>query len=297
MIFEPKESFFTPIKICTMSISNKVDFTFQDSSILDKLNANNGIPVIKSNQGIKIHIPYIVNHLKFIRKIIERFCKTIKTKKKHGNGSCMNSSLSFYLNADDTIKDKIYNIKLFANGYYQITGVIDPDITKIQPYIDKFLSVLSSISDKPVLNVFPKYNVDMQNFKFKINKPDILFKLSKLSEVFQKHKLGLLDCSCNLICNSIGWVIYLVIFGIESSLLDIKFHNPNNNLEIPKKKTDNKEERPVKSKKPKTISIAISKNMKINLQGGISDFSVNSGIMEYIKTILYTHFNLFIVQN
>jgi hypothetical protein len=114
-----------------------------------------------------------------------------KSKRKlQGTGKYFSSQITFEIYNPDN--DKIYKIKLFRNGGFQVPGVKKPDMTDLLKPIHVLQDYLrNEFMDE---NIQVQYFISvMRNYICRLTNPDLLIRLNDLETLFKTQKENFSD--------------------------------------------------------------------------------------------------------
>lgn len=274
----PHQKIFTPLVPSTLTAKGKFSgIYFNEEDIIDMLTPPVGGYILKicCNYGIIINQAPDYVALPVRARISNRGRKPkLKTKSKRklqGNGRYFSSQITFEIYNPDS--GKIYKIKLFRNGGFQVPGVNRPEMTDlIRP-----IKILRSYLREEFMddNIDVQYFISvMRNYICRISNTNMLIRLNELETLFKNQK----DTDDNS-------PIYDLIDEIGENLNlqcvdDIKEYIGKKNNDIGIAEIQNNCERyfglilkfyrPVSWKMNKRTTIKILRSGKINIDGGNS---------------------------
>ena len=244
----------TPLKICLSVGVGKISIAFHERDNIPLMKANDVVKVVKSNFYQDVHSSFDYRPKQRTKKWKKKNTSNGCERKITGTGTCMNSSISFMI-LTETNKCKYYDIRIYRNGIYQIPGIVTENYDDA---IDKFNLLVEYLGQyfSEVKHIEP-LRIIMKNYRFvaregyRINF-DLLFKLLNKSKSNQEH--------------------FVTSYITGSPMMYVKFKTPT------EKKVD------------KMITVSISTNGKINIQGGIADPKYVNEIYSYLIYIFRHEF-------
>lgn len=219
----------------------------------------------------------------------------IKSKRKvQGNGRYFSSQITFEVY--NPTNERIYKIKLFRNGKFQVPGVSNKDISDLIHPINTMVEYLREEFMDP--DIKPVYFISvMRNYKCKFANPDLFVYIKKLELKLMEEKIRTIDPDdivetlnnnssmpielCGEIvsymnnCQNVMKIAEIQNNPERYGGLIIKFYRP-----IPWHEE--------KAKKEKRTTIKILRSGKINFDGGISENQVR---------VLYYWLQWFIIKH
>jgi TATA-box binding protein (TBP) (component of TFIID and TFIIIB) len=186
------EKLFTELKPSTLTAKGKIcNISFSEEDIIDMLTIplNGYILEIGCNYGVLVNPSpdYIKPEPK--KRISNRGRKPKKKPKNkrkiQGSGKYFSSQITFNIyNVDN---DKIYKIKLFRNGGFQVPGVKRPDMTDLI----KPIGILCDYLKKEFMDdeINAKYVISvMRNYICRIINLNVLVRLNELETMLKNKK-------------------------------------------------------------------------------------------------------------
>ena len=293
---------FTELMPSTLTAKGKFSrINFIEEDIIDMLSTPVGGYILKigCNYGVKINLTpnYIKPPIKVRTSNRGRKpkIKPVSKRKMQGSGDFFSSQITFDIYNPNN--SKIYKIKLFRNGGFQVPGINKPDMTDLIVPIKILQTYLKEefMDDSIEIEYFISV---MRNYICRIENNNLLIRLNDLETLFKKLKdtensnpvielVDLLHDKHNLLCcdsikeyigqknNTIG------IAEIQNNCerysgLIIKFY------------------RPVQWRMDKRTTIKILRSGKINIDGGNSVeesyelyYWLESMFSEHFTSILY----------
>lgn len=182
---------FTPLNPSTLTVNGRFsNISFDESAIIDMLTIEPGSHVLK----IGCNFGEIVNPAPPRESIRKAKIKSnrgrkpkikVSTRKKQGSGEYFSSQITFEIFNQDN--DKIYKIKLFRNGMFQVPGGRETSMYDLIRPIEILRDTLRTQFVDP--DIQPLYLLSvMRNYKCRINDDELLVHLDKLSEVLMAEK-------------------------------------------------------------------------------------------------------------
>jgi len=193
---KPDDKIFTEMIPSTLTAKGKfTNVCFNEEDIIDMLTVPNGGYILKicCNYGILENANPDYTKPAPRTRVSNRGRKP-KTKPKskrklQGTGKFFSSQITFEIYNQET--DKIYKIKLFRNGRFQVPGVNKPDMSDLVTPI----KILRDYLREEFLdtNIEVSYFISvMRNYICKIQNRQLLIRLNELETLF-KNKKELLD--------------------------------------------------------------------------------------------------------
>jgi len=152
---------FTPLRISTLVTTGHVGTKISIQKIFDQI-ANHCIPIGYPDEGF-LKIESGENAIGFSSR-------DILSKRKVSKNCFFNqATIVIRKKREDSIGFKEVNIKIFANGGFQMTGITSEDYSKLvlEWLIEKFKSFTTSISETPLK--MEKFSVQLLNSDYKVN--------------------------------------------------------------------------------------------------------------------------------
>lgn len=187
-----KNDIFTPLVSSTLTIKGAFsNIMFNEQEIINTLEKPNGGNILKicCNYGEIINENPNYKYPETKKRVSNRGRKPkvrIQSKRKlQGSGKYFSSQITFEIYNDDN--DKIYKIKLFRNGGFQIPGGRCPymtDLIKPIKILQEYL--ISQFLDADIKVVY-LISV-MRNYICKLINPHLLIKLNELECILKENK-------------------------------------------------------------------------------------------------------------
>ena len=159
---ESKSLVFTPLRISTLVTTGHFGTTLHIQKIFDQF-AERCIPIGYPDEGFL--------KIEYREKAIGFSSRDVLSKRKVSKNSFFNQTTIVVrkLREDTICHFKEVNIKLFANGGFQMTGVTSEEYSKntLNWLIEQFKSFSIPISDKPLK--MDKFSVQLLNSDYKVN--------------------------------------------------------------------------------------------------------------------------------
>jgi hypothetical protein len=197
-----------------------------------------------------------------------------KNKRKiQGTGKYFSSQITFEVfNKNNS---KIYKIKIFRNGNFQIPGVKTPDMTDLLEPLTCLKKYFNHIIDEDV-NISYILSV-MRNYTCRVKNIDLTILLDNLEEVFNLEKNSELDTNYNIYYNLCRKYVNNkfaknIIYYLDTSSIDTICEINNNCERYPGLLI--KFNKPTPNKENKKLTIKILSSGKINFDGGNSELEV-----------------------
>jgi hypothetical protein len=186
------ERIFTEIVPSTLTAKGKFsNISFNEEEIIEFMTPPNGgyILQICCNYGVLVNPNPNYKQPPIKARVSNRGRKP-KTKPKskrklQGTGKYFSSQITFEIYNPDN--DKIYKIKLFRNGGFQVPGVKKPDMTDLLKPIHVLQNYLrNEFMDE---NIQVQYFISvMRNYICRLFNPDLLIRLNDLETFFKTQK-------------------------------------------------------------------------------------------------------------
>lgn len=188
----PSQKIFTPLVPSTLTAKGRfTGINFNEEDIIDMLTTPVGGYILKicCNYGVIINESpdYIAPPVR--SRISNRGRKPkLKPKSKRklqGSGKYFSSQITFEIY--NTVSKKIYKIKLFRNGGFQVPGVNKPDMTDLIIPITILRDYLREEFVDDTITV--KYFISvMRNYICRLFNPNMLIRLNELETLFKTQK-------------------------------------------------------------------------------------------------------------
>ena len=153
---------FTPLRISTLVTTGHLGTNLQIQKIFDQF-SQNCIPIGYPDEGFL--------KIEFGEKAIGYSSRDVLSKRKVSKNSFFNQGTIVVrkLREDSLTEFKEVNIKLFANGGFQMTGITSEEYSKsvLLWLIEEFKKFSAPISDKPLK--MDKFSVQLLNSDYKVN--------------------------------------------------------------------------------------------------------------------------------
>ena len=281
----------TDLSPSTLTVKGKFScILFNEEDIIDMLSTPNGGHIIKicCNYGIIINPnPDYIEPPPKVR-ISNRGRKPKdkpKTKRKlQGSGKYFSSQITFEIYNPDV--NKIYKIKVFRNGGFQVPGIIYPDMRDLIRPLKTLLTYLKQEFCDNFIRVQYCISV-MRNYICKLQDPYSLIKLNVLEQVLNNYKK-----------NEDNSTLYNLIENIEDTsetktILQEYIHKSSNTIYMAEIQNNCeryfgliiKFYRPVPWKYNKRTTIKILRSGKVNIDGSNSVEESNE-LYYWLETIL-----------
>ena len=170
---------FTPLRISTLVTTGHLGTTLSLNNLFDQFHIN-AIPIGYPGEGFL--------KIEYGEKAIGYSSRDVLSKRKVSKNSFFNqSTLVVRKKKEDNISFKEVNIKLFANGGFQMTGITSEEYSKnvLRWVIEKFNEFPNPISVKSL--TVEKFAVQLLNSDYKMN---ALVRRDELHKILsQKYKL------------------------------------------------------------------------------------------------------------
>jgi TATA-box binding protein (TBP) (component of TFIID and TFIIIB) len=272
----PTKKIFTELVPSTLTAKGYfTNISFEEAEIIDMLSEPSGGFILKigCNYGeIENKNPDYVEPPPKVRVSNRGRKPKLKPKSKRkvqGSGKYFSSQITFNIYNPDN--DKIYKIKLFRNGKFQVPGVKKPDMTDLI----KPIKILRDYLRKEFVddNIEIQYFISvMRNYICRMNNDNILIRLSDLETLFKNQKN--MDNS-NPLCDHID---NFKLSKLSSDTIKKYLDNKQNEIGIAEIQNNCeryfglilKFYRPVMWKMNKRTTIKILRSGKINIDGGNS---------------------------
>jgi TATA-box binding protein (TBP) (component of TFIID and TFIIIB) len=159
---DSKRISFTPLRISTLVTTGHLGTNLQIPKIFDQF-AQNCIPIGYPDEGFL--------KIEFGEKAIGYSSRDVLSKRKVSKNSFFNQATIVVrkLREGNTNEFKEVNIKLFANGGFQMTGITSEEYSKnvLLWLIEEFKKFSISISEKPLK--MDRFSVQLLNSDYKVN--------------------------------------------------------------------------------------------------------------------------------
>lgn len=269
---------FTSLEPSTLTSKGRfTNISFNEEDIIDMLTTPNGgyITQIGCNYGVLTNPNPLYVKPEVRVRLSNRGRKPKnkpKTRRKlQGSGKYFSSQITFEI--FNPIVNKIYKIKLFRNGGFQVPGVINPDMSDLVMPMFVLREYLRSefIDDKIEIEYFISV---MRNYISKLIDNSLLIRLNELEYIFKKYKNDNQDSLFNIIDQS-----KLIIVCQKSKDVVKEYIGKYDNSICMAEIQNNCERyfglivkfyRPVPWKINKRTTIKILRSGKINIDGGNS---------------------------
>ena len=153
---------FTPLRISTLVTTGHLGTNLQIQKIFDQF-SQNCIPIGYPDEGFL--------KIEFGEKAIGYSSRDVLSKRKVSKNSFFNQGTVVVrkLREDSLTEFKEVNIKLFANGGFQMTGITSEEYSKsvLLWLIEEFKKFSIPISDKPLK--MDRFSVQLLNSDYKVN--------------------------------------------------------------------------------------------------------------------------------
>jgi hypothetical protein len=153
---------FTPLRISTLVTTGHLGTNLLIPKIFEQF-AQNCIPIGYPDEGFL--------KIEFGEKAIGYSSRDVLSKRKVSKNSFFNQATIVVrkLREDNITDFKEVNIKLFANGGFQMTGITSEEYSKnvLLWLIEKLMNLTIPISDKPLK--MDKFSVQLLNSDYKVN--------------------------------------------------------------------------------------------------------------------------------
>lgn len=160
---ESKSLKFTPLRISTLVTTGHLGTTLKIQKIFEQF-AQRCIPIGYPAEGFL--------KIEFGEKAIGYSSRDLLSKRKVSKNSFFNQAtivLRKLRDDDDVESFKEVNVKIFANGGFQMTGITSEEYSKnvLNWLIEQFKSFETPISDKPLK--MERFSVQLLNSDYKVN--------------------------------------------------------------------------------------------------------------------------------
>lgn len=291
---EKKEKLLADIIPSTLTAEGKIDLTFSEDKLMELFpNPTGNIILIGCNHSEKFN----ENFADYINKKLSDRKKKKSTKKEKkkitkikGSGNYFTSQITFEIEHND----RIYKIKLFKNGTFEIPGVKRPDMLDLKQPLTELSEFLSSSLNRQIKIDITNLNTHMRNYKTAVLMDDYLIKLDKLYDILQNErknpiyidyarkileKYGESDIA-EIMTLLQGWNVMKIVeinYNIErSSILFVKFLR-------------------AETKDDKKITVKITPNAKINYDSGTHEQEILE-IHYWLENLFQNHKNDILVN-
>lgn len=168
---------FTPLEITIIGVQGDFviidkeknshrDIEFQEEELIDFLNPGGAIKAIECNYGIKTVDGYSTEKPpKTSNRGRKPEAKPKKERVRPGNGKCFNSQITWHTENDN---GKIFKIKLFRNGRFQVPGVQRIDFGDVKPSVKYLKNYLASVFVEDI-ELKKDLSIILINFKCRIS--------------------------------------------------------------------------------------------------------------------------------
>jgi hypothetical protein len=188
----PSNKIFTTLTPSTLTAKgNFTNIEFVEENIIDMLRVPDGGHILKigcnygvilnKNPDYKIPPPKV----RISNRGRKPKIKPKSSRKLQGSGLYFSSQITFEIYNTDN--QKIYKIKLFRNGNFQVPGVKRPDMSDLIKPITILREYLRKEFANPNINITYFISV-MRNYICRIINPDILIRLGELEILFKNQK-------------------------------------------------------------------------------------------------------------
>lgn len=189
---EESQKIFTKLVPSTLTAKGKfTNILFNEEDIIDMLSQPIGGYILKicCNYGV-IENPspdYIQppTRVRISNRGRKPKTKTKSKRKLQGSGKYFSSQITFEIYNYDN--NKIYKIKLFRNGGFQVPGVNKPEMTDLIKPIKILREYLRNEFMDETIDVTYFISV-MRNYTCRINNPNMLIRLNELETLFKSQK-------------------------------------------------------------------------------------------------------------
>lgn len=191
-LLKPTEKIFTELVPSTITAKGSFsNICFNEEELIGRLSEPKGgyilkigcnYGVIKNSDPAYVQLPARVRISNRGRK---PKIKKISKRKTQGSGDYFSSQITFEIYNPDT--KKVYKIKLFRNGGFQVPGINNPNLTDlIMP-----IKTLQSYLQKEFMdnNIEIEYFISvMRNYICRLINTDLLIRLNELEILFKNQK-------------------------------------------------------------------------------------------------------------
>jgi hypothetical protein len=236
----------TPLHTVLMMGVGHITVAFHERDNVPPFNVDTGdVKVFKSNYDFKIQPGYSYVPKKKSKK---------KPRRTMGNGTCMNSSISFII-PTDTNNCGYYDISIYRTGKYQICGIVNDDLVDIR---EKFATLIKYLGSY-FTNIVEEKALDiiLSNTRFVTYEGKSLV-LTRVYALLQRKTFASLS--------DIPFFVHNWTEG--ASLMYVKFKTP------------------LKHKPSKKICASISSKGKVNIQGGVVGYDYVDRIYKFLTNVL-----------
>jgi hypothetical protein len=295
---QPQDKLFTELVPSTLTAKGKFNnIEFCEEDIIDMLSVPVGGYILKicCNYGVVVNpSPDYVYPPPKVRVSNRGRKPKIKPKSKRklqGSGKYFSSQITFEIYNPDN--NKIYKIKLFRNGGFQVPGVNKPDVSDlIKPIITLRDYLRKEFVDE---NINIQYFISvMRNYICKINNPQLLIRLNTLETLFKDYKDSLQE-------NPIRCIIDQIPDITDPIKEEIKQYIGQKNNKINMAEIQNNCERyfglilkfyrPVPWKIDKRTTIKILRSGKLNIDGGNSIDEAHE-LYHWLENVFTKNYNI-----
>jgi TATA-box binding protein (TBP) (component of TFIID and TFIIIB) len=156
----PTDLTFTPLRISTLVTTGHLGTTINLSSLFDQIPALL-IPIGYPDEGFL--------KMEHETRVVGYSARDLLTKRRVSDKTFFNQSTIVIRKRKDATEFKEVNVKLFANGGFQMTGVTNEEFSKevILWIIDQFTRLPTAISPKELS--LAKFSVQLLNSDYKMN--------------------------------------------------------------------------------------------------------------------------------
>lgn len=186
-----KEKLFSPLTPSIATAQGQLtNVSFREMDLILILKKPTGlIQKIGCNYGELFNDNYVPPPVKEVKtnRGRKKKEKAVSRRQKQGNGRYFSSQITFVIQHPQDTK-KVYKIKLFRNGVFQVPGVTNPEILDL---IDPIFILHSYIKDYFPGDIQIKYFMAvMRNYKARLLNKNYHINLEKLEEIITNEKFN-----------------------------------------------------------------------------------------------------------
>lgn len=188
----PSQKLFTTLEPSTLTAKGKfTNICFNEEDVIDMLDPPVGGYILKIGCNYGVIENKCPDYIKppARTRISNRGRKPkvrVKSKRKlQGTGAYFSSQLTFEIYSPET--EKIYKIKLFRNGGFQVPGVNHPDMTDLITPINILRDYLRQQFMDDTIKITYFISV-MRNYICRLNNNNMLIRLNELETLFKTQK-------------------------------------------------------------------------------------------------------------
>jgi TATA-box binding protein (TBP) (component of TFIID and TFIIIB) len=152
---------FTPLRISTLVTTGHLGTTIKLNNLFDNIHPVL-IPIGYPGEGIL--------KMEHENRYIGVSARNVLTKRRVSDKTFFNQSTLVIRKLRDATEFKEVNLKLFANGGFQMTGVTTEEFSReVLDWVIKELAVIPNLSEKPL--TVAKFAIQLLNSDYKVNAP------------------------------------------------------------------------------------------------------------------------------